>query len=132
MQQDIVKQADLPLTALLDYARKYSEPFEAWVNFIADHQGDYFGKIWANIRDRIFYKQYQNHQELKDLKCVLDFYFGQSEYHGFALQRVLQEYHRLKIIFSGHPNPDFDSIGTALLTLYKAFQSPYLGMPVYP
>lgn len=122
-----IKQVELPVQLLLDYAKRYPEPFEAWANFIADYDGDYFGKIWANIRDRIYYKQYTTAEELQKLQYILDFYFCHGEYHGFALQRVLQEYHRLKIIFSGHPNPDFDSIGTALLTLYKAFQSPYLG-----
>ena len=125
--QDIVKQVDLPINELLAYAEKYAEPFESWANFIADYSGDYFGKIWANLKDRIHFKQYADTAELQKLEKILYFYFNRGSYQGFALKKVLQEYHRLKIIFSGHYNPDFDSIGTALLTIYKAFQSPDIG-----
>lgn len=126
-QISLTNSTDFPVSELLAYAKQYAEPFEAWANFIADYDGDYFGKIWSNIRDRIHFKQYKDKEELKQLQQILAFYFQNCQYHGFALSRELQEYHRLKIIFTGHRNPDFDSIGTALATLYKIFQSPYLG-----
>ena len=126
IEDKFLKKADLPLALLEKYLTKYKEPFEAWANFVADYDGDYWGKIWNNLKDYVEFGHCEGN-ERKRIEHIRSAYFGGGQYFGFQLPSKFLDYHRLKINVSGHFGPDFDSLGSVLAVAFQLFQCPNLG-----